>query len=319
MHERVYLDPLNDHITTSSFATERQEVADKIAHYRKHPFELKLLLAICVATPVFFIGVMTGLHYFNVLIILVSLVGLLFFIFYLKELKEDVIQLLLCEKYGWAYNPTPDYDRAYRFAKLFPDIFDRGDPDLRKVDNQIWGTLGKDESIHFWSGIFHYEEKEGESELKTKYDWMKYTSFGKNDTDICDKPVFIIELHKMLPYSFSLYSYGLERDMKTESMEFNNKYRIILHDKHKDSKHHVTKVLSPSVIVRLVEFADELSIDCISFQHNCMVVLFNQEVWEPKYTNFIRKAEIDERDVHSFDKLIKHMSELPIEMRKYLQ
>lgn len=317
MHENVYLDPLNDHITTSSFAVERHEVSDKIAHYRKHPLELKILFAICFSAPIFFIGIMWGLHYFNYLVIAISFIGIIIFYFYVKELTSEVISLLLCEKKGWVYNPDPDYARGKRLARLFPDIFDRGDPELRKVDKQIWGTLGHDASIHFWSGMFHYERDADHDHAFTKPDRMDFGMFRtKQQTFV--KPVFIIEIGDVIPYSFSLFRHGSERDMKTGSAEFNDNFRIIMHDKGKHAKTHIANILTPAIIVRLIDFAGELPIDCITFQHNCMVVLFDKDVWGPKYTNFVRRVEIDERDIHAFDKLVKHMTELPLEMRKYL-
>lgn len=304
MQEKIFLDPLNDYVTSSSFAAERQAVADKINHYIKHPFEVKVLFAICCAAPIFVIGVFAGLHYVNYFVIVISFVGLVLFYFYMRGLQEEVILLLLCEKKGWVYNPDPDYGRANKLAHLFPDVFNRGDRELRKVDNQIWGTFGKEDKCSFWSCMFHFEQQD------SRYDIQG---------DAYDKPVFVFELPVILPVHFSLFSNGLHTDVKTESIEFNNKYRIILQDKGKHAHASVVKILSPSVIVRLMEFADTYAVDCISFNHNCMVVLFNTQVWKAQYTNFVNRVAIDERDTKNFDHLLEQLTELTQTIRQYMK
>jgi hypothetical protein len=78
------------------------------------------------------------------------------------------------------------------------------------------------------------------------------------------------------------------------------------------------QVLSPSVQVRFVAFANEVYLDSITFQHNCMVILCQDTFWKAEHTNFFKNVTIDERDSAYFDTLLEDMTKLPIEIRKYL-
>lgn len=342
MHETIIADPLNEDVTTRVFTEKRQALMEKVESYRRDPFYLRIIIACLFIIPViiYFFVIMSS---FSVLYILVLLAaGLVFYYAHVMELQREVILHLLCERYNWVFDPEKNHIRALRFSLLFPDVFDRGDPKLKHVDNQIWGSAGEKKPISFWSGTFHYEvnDKYDEwgikrpddsaeaflqhtgipgivSNLLTGRSAIHATAQERNSTAY-DKQVFILELGRFIPSSFSLVTYGKRRDMETESVHFNRKFKILLHTHSKESKQHIIQALSPSVQVRLIDLAETLPIDCITFQHNCMVVLFKQEVWHPKHTNFFKSVTIDERDVRLFDDVLNDMIALPLEMHRYL-
>jgi hypothetical protein len=336
MSETFFADPLNEEITSDSFSEERQRLVNQVASYRKSPLSKRLLWVFVFLMPLIIIlCVMTRAVEAGIIVFIV-VIGCVFYYSQMMEFQREVITMLLCEAHGWVLNPNEDHYRALKLGALFPDIFDRGDPDKRNVDNQIWGTFGKDNSINFWSAIFYYEVNETYDEngekntiplaplvenslVATLFD--KFVS-GKSQTgsesNYFNKQVFVFQLAKNLPTGFLLTRKGRQRTFKTESVEFNKAFHILSNDESKQARLQILQILSPSVQVRLTDFTEKFDLDSIEFQENCMIVLFNDRVWEAKYTNFFRRVTIDERDVKRFEDLLSDMTSLPLEIEKFV-
>ena len=325
MHERVFSDPLNDHITESSFAEERQQFVAILDLYRKHPQLIQLLFMLSVLTPVLtltFIIVFNWYNSFFIYLIIFSIIPGVLFYYKVTSIQNDLLLYPLCVKNGWVFKPKRDFDRARRMAHLFPYVFARGDVQYRRLENQMWGTLGKEPPVNFWSGIFTYELQETDPNQKMIKEVTDIKSMFiphvSRDQNVNQLAVFILELDKAIPCAFSLSRYGSRRDLQTESIAFNETFRIRTHHVSKHTQTQIMQVLSPSVQVRLVDFANEVELDSITFEHNCMVILCRDTFWETKHTSFFKNVTIDERDLKLFDDLLTEMSELPLEMRKFL-
>lgn len=325
MHEKVFADPLNEHITTSSFAEERSSVVEKVENLRKYRYLLQALFVLSIIAPAWYILVLTrerALSIFNAIFFtFIGFFGMALLNYALRSLQDDLVLYLLCEKNNWVCNPAHDKSRPQRMAQLFPHVFERGFRDSWRFDNQIWGMIGKNEQISFWCCNFYYELPSN-----TNYQYMR-NRIPLDRSDM-QKTVFVLELVDIIPYTFELkiraaYKnesnvYKSGTDLKTESVDFNERIDVKIPGASKETKRQVLHVLSPSVQVRLVDFVKKYPIESITFQHNCMVVVFEGLIWETKHTNFLKRVMIDERDLKSFDSLFKSMIELPLEMRKYL-
>lgn len=310
MDEQTFADPLNDHITESSFADEREKVVKQIKDLRAHPYVAKVLLAASILLTLFCIHLYFTVKDFDYSFILFSLTPTIIIIGYIYTLQNAAIWYLLCEKHNWVFNPEKNFERPERLAKLFPDIFNRGllnkdgkekkdNEKYTSLHNQVWGKIGTGESINFWSCIFHSDQHSSGSGLY-------------------DQTAFVIELDDFIPVSFSLFRKGEKSTIQTESVEFNKLFKIKSHEDNNTTEQQIIKALSPSVQVRLIDFANKFSLDCIAFQDKYMVILFEGKVWEAKHTNFYKNVTIDERDIKRFDDLLKEMVALPLEMRKYV-
>jgi len=298
MEDRQFLDPLNENVSLLSFAAYNKALLQKVENYRKNPSVIKLLLVACLFFLIIWSGGWVLLKAYDPRILIIGFLPLFFYYSYIKKLENEVILYLLCERNNWAFNSVKSTYRAQGLMNLFPQVLDRGKQ--QEIYNQIWGSLGNNKKNGFWSGIFSY-----------------VLSSGRNSKRY-EKTVFIIQMNKPLTCSFSLFRSGYRDSIKTESEEFNKLYRIRNHEKSGSSEEEIIKALSPSVQVRLIDFAKKFSLDCISFQDNCMTVLFNGKVWKVKHTNFFKSVTIDARDIKGYDDLVREMMELPSEMLKFL-
>lgn len=310
MDERQFPDPLNDTITTSSFQNEIRALKEKALLLYAYP-RLPLIFMFCAGV----VSVTTLIYLFFIKAYIDGLLFFLFlpqllFYFYIKSLEKDLLLQLLCERNQWVFNPKTHVSRANKLSKLFPEAFDRGHSPV--VDDQIWGTLTEKDANAFWSGTFTYTTGEGRS------------------SSTHEKYAFILELNKKLPSTFTLLRYGfdtenlslsrltMKRDLKTESEAFNKLFKIQSNEDSLSYEQKILTALSPSVQVRLIDFAEKFSLDCITFKHNCMIILFAHNPWEAKHTNFFKRVMIDERDVKHFHQLMKDMTALPSEMIRFL-
>jgi hypothetical protein len=315
MHEQSFPDPLNEPIFSTSFAEEQQKLTNKIENLQMFPHLPLMLFSLFCIIPVVVLLFMTIAKQFSFELLFVTFIPAVSYYFYIKSLERDLETFLLCKRNNWAFNPNYDIKRPKRMAQYFPDVFNRGHS--ASFDNQIWGSVNTKKENAFWSCMFSYIVGEGRG------------------SSYYEQQVLIVELDKKLPMNFVLFRYGfrllesvkineltnretMHRDLETESEEFNKLFKIKYTEKSLDSKREIISVLSPSVQVRLIDFAKQYSLDCITFQNNCMIVLFSSEIWKAKHTNFFKNVMIDDRDVKRFDELMKQIIALPAEMIRFL-
>lgn len=309
MHEQRYLDPLNDPVFPSSFAAEKKDLMYKAGFLQMYTWLPSTILILAMLLPIIaFIMTMTyGSK--DEQIILYSAIPAITYLFYIDNVQNQLGLFLLAQKHNWAYNPAPDIERVKRFEALFPTVFKNPDKDYvdQHITDQLWGSITYKEQVDFWSGLF-----------VSTVDQDRKRSAN-------ERTVIIIKLPKEIPLHahFTLarhekFHINLGNTIRTESQEFNILYGIKPLNRTHQTELEIFKLLSPSVQVRLIDFAHNYDVQSITFQHNCMVVLFNGKIWQTKHTNFFKRAIIDERDVKAFDDLIKSIVGLPAEMIKFL-
>jgi hypothetical protein len=222
---------------------------------------------------------------------------------YVHKLQEEIVLYLLCMKNKWPYNPGDDYQRITTFITLLPKVFELGHDQC--LAEQLWGSITvNDASTSFWNGKFVY-----------------ITGSGRNQSTHTEN-VFIFELRTKILINFSLVKTGIikgfEGKIKTESQEFNNLYHIETINDDLSDQEEIIKVLSPSVITRLIDFAHKYKIKRIIFNYNEMIIVLNKTIWKTRYPNFFEKVEIDERDETIFYEALKNMVALPSEMIQFI-
>jgi hypothetical protein len=294
MVAQSYDDPLNEDINTIYFADAQKEMLNKVNGYRSMQFGLTLLLIFFAVLPIVSIWSFIIFKAVNVYLFVFSFIPFFGFYAYIKKLQNELFIYLLCEKKNWAFNPATETVRADKLATLFPDVFKRGE--THELDDQIWGAIDYGKETDFWSGTFSYTGERQEY----------------------PQSAFIIKLDAILACEFTLYRWGSKSTIRTESEKFNELFKIFTIDDKKSTELQIIKVLSPSIQVRLIDFATRYSLDCIAFERNCMIVLFSKQFWQAKHTNFFKSINIDQKDLQLYEGMIQDMIELPSEMIKYL-
>lgn len=309
MPEHSFLDPLNDPVFPSSFQQQKKDLMYRVELLQMSKRLPLLLLSLLLLLPIIAFAMAYGKETDDTALILYSAIPALSFLLYIPTLQDQIGLYLLAKQHNWAYNPERDGDRLRRFQALFPTVFSNPKTEYveQYVKDQLWGSITYKETVDFWTGLF----------VSTIDEERKHS--------IHEKTVIIIKLPEEIPHhaQFTLYRHhvfqiGTRSKLRTESAEFNILYGIKpMHEDHR-TKLEIFKLLSPSVQVRLIDFAHTYDVDTITFQHNCMVVLFNGKIWQTEHTNFFKNAIIDERDVKAFDTLIRSIVALPAEMIKFL-
>jgi hypothetical protein len=231
---------------------------------------------------------------------IISALPLIIYYSTIYNLQQSLILYLISQQQGWLYNPDikPPKERILKLISLFPSIMNRGHS--QNIQNQIWGNANGD--THFWLS-----------------DYIYTTGSGKHSTTHYHTMV-IIKLRKELPAILELenknnLSWG--KSYKTESEEFNKLFRVKMQDPN-DTEIEMLQILSPSMQVRLVDLAKELPIWNIILYKDMMVIDLNEQIFKPKYTNFIKEIKIDERDKQIFLQNITNILNMPSEMLQFI-
>ncbi|MDO8609697.1 MAG: hypothetical protein Q7R95_04060 [bacterium] len=304
---KTYWDPINDIIHQDTYLIQGKVLENRAQKYQDNPYLIKRNLFLMLIFPM---GVLVMLicfpqYLFNknsLSIIIVSLLPLYFYYMSIINLQNDLILKLLCGENEWVYNPQEDMERIEKLTVYYPYIFGKGR--ARNICDQIWGKLHDVKPIDFWRGSYTYTEGSGKS------------------SHTYHKAIFILRLIKSIPKSFTLENAnilsGFIADIKTESEEFNSIFHIKAESNKLDSKVHILKILSPSVQVRLIQFAQAFDVETIHFQDYSMTIVFKYELWRPQFTNFFKDVVLDDRDKEIFYSSLKEMSKLPSEMLQFI-
>lgn len=298
-------DPAGEKITGNAFDIQKRVLLGKAANYKNDPSLIIKYLTILIILPIAVF--LWRVHYLGDRLswdlIILSTIPVIFFYQSIIHLQGDLILFLLCQDNHWEFNPDEDPDRLQKVSFVYPNIFLKGRD--QKVADQIWGNLqNNNKTTDFWRCTFQYTVGSGKSSQTFK------------------RAVFILKLNKKIPVSFSLEKAGFlsqfGEDIRTESEEFNKRFKIVRDDKDEMVKTQIIGILSPSVQVRLINFADMVSIETIRFQNDVMIIVFEKEIWKSVFTNFFKKVVIDEKDKSLFFESLKNMAELPSEMIQFI-
>lgn len=307
-NKKSFWDPLNENIKTDSFQPEQQSVVKQTEKYQHNPNLIKRNLCFAGLVPV--ISLILLIFFWETLkaladprIFLCTFIPLILYYQGIRLLQEKLLLYLLCQGNGWSYNPEETPARTQKFIQKYPDIFAQGRE--QSIDEQIWGSANKPYQIEFWRCTFKYRVGHG-----------RYSHIN-------NRAVFALKLNQSLNVNYTMlrvvnFWEEFQTEIKTESEEFNKKFKVVAdkHDSTTEAK--VLKVLSPSVQVRFIEFSKKYKLNRIYFEDDIMLIEFIENVWKTKYTNFLKKVAIDKRDVEHFSETLKDMMALPSEMIQYM-
>jgi hypothetical protein len=296
-------DPIQKNtICSQTYQVEQQDLMNKLQQLRsKQNLMRNLILLLCI--PVAVLLVMAMFHDFIFQLFAVGFAPAFMYYSYIRNLQEEILLSMICEKYGWVYNPKKDTERPSLFSSLLPKIFDFGYD--RNLDEQIWGNIThNDKTTAFWSSKFEYTTGSG----KSRHTYHTY--------------IFAFKLAKPVLENFTLGRPGLlrmfEGSIKTESVDFNNTFQIEGYDNDIDVKSKIIQILSPSVQTRLIDFAKSYSTDKIVFQDEMMVIVLPNKLWKTQYTDLFKQVAIDERDENLIYTALMNMAELPTEIIQFI-
>lgn len=307
-NQKSFWDPLNENIKADSFQTEQQSVINQTEKYQKNPNLIKRNLIFAGLVPI--IGVVLLILFWETLqsladprIFLCTFIPLILYYQGIRLLQEKLLLYLLSREEGWAYNPEESSTSTQKLIQKYPKIFDQGRN--QKVGQQIWGSINRPYKIEFWRCTFWYTVGHG-----------RYSHTNK-------RPVFALKLNRPVNVNYTMlrvvnFWEEFQTEIKTESEEFNKKFKVVADKYDSTTKTQILKVLSPSVQVRFIEFSKKYKLNRIYFEDDIMLIEFIENVWKTKYTNFLKKVEVDKRDVEHFSETLKDMMALPSEMIQYM-
>lgn len=299
-----YWDPIGEKIKQDDYFFQTMPLLQKAEGYKKNPYRIRRNRDLLIIFPIIFIIILiakfgTG-DIFN--IVLFSFTPLLIYLGMIYSFQQNFILYLMCFENDWIYAPEKDSSRFERLKNAYPMIFNQGHS--QTIEDQIWGAVGEKKIDSFWTCSFTFT-----------------TGSGKHRRTH-DHSIFMLRMYKKLPLDFCINKKGLisilSNGYKTESEEFNNLFDIKIENEKSDTKLLLLKILSPSVQVRLIELANEFPLDKIGFYGDTMILDFKEHIWNPKYTNFFNKVEVDDRDKTLFLSQIKTMTTTPIEVLQFI-
>lgn len=305
--ENIFWDPVDRKITQDSFVDDRQPIAEELRNYKANHNNLRLnifILSMIAAGPLIFLIFILISGDLNKYLFYLCFLCFLPIIFYIKitnRLQDKLILFLLCEKNKWVYKPEGS-ESINKFITAYHQVFDKGRDQY--FQDQIWGSLLDKEEIKFWTGTFCYIVGSGKSQQTYEH------------------PVFMLKLKDKMQTNFFLDATNSSKskvNIKTESNEFNDRFKIICEIDDASFKNQILKILSPSVQVRLVDFGNTYPVARIYFQKDVMILEFVKKIWNRKYTNFYKEVQIDHRDEESYCLAIKKMFSIPSEMIQFIQ
>lgn len=303
--ENLYWDPIGTHITKDSFQLHTEKLLEQVEKYRRNPHALarNRILFFCLGVGVsLFCVIFFHFGQGTIVLSIFSFAPLIIYLSIVHGLQQNLILFLLCQEHGWVYNPDEDGERFKELMMAYPEVFQVGHS--QEIEDQIWGSFGTNMSVPFWFSAFTYT-----------------TGSGKHKTTH-HHTLLAFKLQKKLPLAFSLYKKFplsfIPSDYKTESEEFNRLFRIKVHPPQPVNKVLLLSLLSPSIQVRLINFAEKFPLAQVAFYHDCMILDFRSELWHSRYTDFFREATVDPRDTTTFISVIQDASAIPLEMLSFI-
>ncbi len=233
----------------------------------------------------------------DIRILIIPFLPVLLYYGFIKELERKLVELLISKENNWLYNPNKDRQKWIELKSLFGEIFNKGDR-AQFVFRQFWGSVGSD-NVTFWKSRF------------------KYTIGTGKSSHTMTETVYAFKLPKTVAENFLLVPQNLLNRLEasinlkitTESNDFNKLFHIEYRGKTNDVGDEIFQVLSPDVQEKLIDFRNSCGNFSLLFKGDVMLVVFEKDI-KLKYTNFLKKVALDERDMKELTQLILSTVEL---------
>lgn len=206
----------------------------------------------------------------------------------MKELATDLVKLMAARAQGWAYSPNTNPQHWRHLKALYPEAFSRGDHS-QHVTDEFWGRYaGRFAATPFWIGEFEYTKQHGKQ--STTYRSLVFAIQLRKT--IQTELIVLPEIPGLrLPRLFS------GKDIDFESGEFNRLFRITYHRPEHKKEQKIYQILNPAVMATLIDFRQAVGKFEAIFRNDVLLVSFPSKVLRPQYTSFVRKVEVDPRDI----------------------
>ena len=214
------------------------------------------------------------------------------YMFWMKKLQQDMVELMVADRFTWLFDPAPDSDKWRQLATMCPEVFNKGNR-AQYIDNQFWGFL-EDGQRGFWLGRFNYTVGHDQSEHTYR------------------DSVYTFELKHPTPVDFSLVpptTMGKLEDLvtskgiSTEATEFNKRFHIQYKGDRGLVGADIFQVLSPDVQEALVQFKEAHHDFRMVFSGAGVFVVLRGDL-KVAFTNFRKSVALDERDASVIQKAI---------------
>ncbi len=227
---------------------------------------------------------------------------------YVSNFQRDSIKLMVAQKKGWLYNSGQSFKRWQKFAKRFPEFFNKSGH-AQQMEDQFWGKV---EDKDFYAANFKFITGNGKNKQTHYYNVVALKLPIKNIADF--------QLKNKKPYTWRPFEgiFGPKK-IQTESVDFNNNFSVLYQDsKEINQDLEITKTLSPVVQEALVRFKKEAQIESILFRDGILFFQFYGRLLPKIYTNFFKDMKLDDRDMNAVESKILKIIEIGKGIIKYL-
>ncbi len=307
-----YWDPIDGELSENSALFKQlsgSDLDEKFERLLKHPSKPKWYLGLLL-----FLGILSSLLLYyeyrdygfgDIRILMILFLPSFIYYGYIKELEKKLVELLIAKENNWLYNPEKDKQKWLGLRLLHPEVFNKGNRG-QSILRQFWGTIASDNTV-FWKSRFEYIVGSGKSSHKIT------------------ETVYAFKLPKTVAENFLLVPQNLLNRLEasinlkitTESNDFNKLFHIEYRGKTNEVGDEIFQVLSPDVQEKLIDFRNSCGNFSLLFKGDVMFVIFEKDI-KLKYTNFLKKVALDERDMKELTQLILSTVELGGAVSSYL-
>lgn len=222
----------------------------------------------------------------------------------ISSLKRNLIKHEIAKKYGWSFSPDVDSYAANALVRDYPLIFKPGDRAF--VYDQILGSYTyKGVSREFYSGSYTYVVENNSTDNKSS---TKYPNY-----------FFAIKIEKKLKSTFLLYQESIfsrigqkfhNKELDVESIKFNKIFAFKYPGKKDAHQINITKTLSPSVQLKLIELNKKGRSLNILFQDEVIIFLFKGKLLRRIKSKVLFGLKLAKEDLDLFDDYMISFNEI---------
>lgn len=317
--EEYFWDPAGERIFNTRFEQSNSQIEKKYQELQKNPTSLRwklflslipifiLLLIIIFFTETLF-RFISSLEDASIILV-VPFLPVIWYVRKIHILQKDLTKLMIAKSKNWCYSPDENIYRWQKFRDKFREIFDKGNEN-QNMQDEFWGIF---KNIPFYSGIFQYTVKTHSNKRTHR---TTYTN-----------TVFAIKLNKVLKSDFRLEPEGMmakignffsSKEIEMESAEFNDKFAFYYNGQRGDKELEIVKTLSPSVQVRILTMLKNQGEFTLQFREDIALFIFKGKLLKKMHTNFLKKVEINPRDIEAIENRLNNMLNIATEIVPFL-
>jgi hypothetical protein len=324
--KHTFWDPTGETVTNERFKLQRKEIEEKYDAYLKNPGIPRRNLLIfslpAIATVLLLIFRPQSLNLVSqiddgqgLLFLLLPFVPAIIYISHVFKVQRRLIKLAIAADYHWVFCPEERPQKWQMLKDKYPELFQKGNKDQTILD-EIWGDFESNgETTPFWAAIFQYV-------IETR------DSKGRRNRKTITKTAYALQLNKTLKTDFRLEPEGLmgkflnlfrrNKEINTESTEFNKNFMVYYNGKKVDKELEIIKLLTPSVQVRLNQLQQQKGKFALQFRGNTVIYLFPKRMIRKMKTNFFKGVRVHPEDKEKLEAQLHNFLSISSDIVRYL-